>query len=190
MATNFLFESFKHPRRTGAIAPSSRALACALASDMELETASLVVEFGPGTGAVTREILARVPLGARVVAVEANPVFCRSLRVAFPEVLVEQATVARLPYLLERRGLGPVDAIISGIPWTLVSSEARRRDLAATAAVLRDGGLFATFLYRHGLVLPAAIDLREQLGRRFRDVWKGPAVWNNLPPAVVLRCRK
>mgnify|MGYP006302680487 CR=1 FL=1 len=188
MSTNFLFESLRHPRRTGAIAPSSRALSRALVSRMGIEQAGLVVEYGPGTGVVTREIAARMAPGATLLAVEANPTFCEELRGRFPGILVEQTTVSALPALLERRGLGPVDVIVSGIPWTLMTAQERRRDLAATVQALREGGRFAMFLYKHGLVLPSAIDLMDRLGHAFARVERSRTVWSNLPPAVVLRC--
>jgi phospholipid N-methyltransferase len=190
MATHFLLESLRHPRRTGAIAPSSRALARALLEPMDLQRARLVVEYGPGTGVITREIVARLGPDGRLLTVEANAAFCRELQARFPEVLVEQATVAALPRLLERRGLGPADAIVSGIPWTLMSSEERRRDIATTLEALRPGGRFATFVYKHGLVLPSADDLLFRLGRAFRKLERGRTVWSNLPPAVVLHCER
>jgi phospholipid N-methyltransferase len=190
MTTNFLLESLRHPRRTGAIAPSSRALARALLERVDLRRARLVVEYGPGTGVITREILSRLDPEARLLTVEANRAFCEELQRAFPEVIVEQATVAALPALLSQRGLGPVDAIISGIPWTLMTNVERSRDIATTARVLRPGGHFATFVYKHGLMLPSAADLFGRLGHAFQKVERGRTVWNNLPPAVVLNCRR
>ena len=188
MSASFLLQYLRHPRRTGAIAPSSRSLARALVGGMDLERARLVVEYGPGTGAVTREIVERLAPGARFIAVEASPVFCARLQQTFPELLVERATVSSIPRLLAERGLGPVDAIVSGIPWTLMKNEERERDIEATVRVLRRGGRFSTFLYKHGLVLPAAADLVERLGSSFSTVERERTVWNNFPPAEVLRC--
>lgn len=190
MTTNFLIESLRHPRRTGAIAPSSRALARTMVQGIGLENAEFVVEYGPGTGVVTREIVARLSPGAKLIAVEANRSFCEELQRRFPRILVEQATVSGLPGLLARRGLGPVDAIVSGIPWTLMTAGERQRDLAATCEILRPGGRFTMFLYKHGLVLPSAIDLMERLEQAFARVSRTRTVWSNLPPAVVLRCTR
>ncbi|MCX5328653.1 MULTISPECIES: hypothetical protein [unclassified Streptomyces] len=68
-------EFLRSPRLTGAIAPSSPALALALAQAMtaglDLRRADVVVELGSGTGAILR----RLAPGARLIAVELNPAF-------------------------------------------------------------------------------------------------------------------
>jgi SAM-dependent methyltransferase len=54
-----------------------------------------VLDVGAGTGALTRELMAR---GAAVVAVEPSPEFTRALRLAFPQIEVHEAPAERLPF--------------------------------------------------------------------------------------------
>ena len=54
-----------------------------------------VLDVGAGTGALTRELVAR---GARVVAVEPSPEFARTLRSRFPELEVHEAPAEELPF--------------------------------------------------------------------------------------------
>ena len=61
--------------------------------------------------------------------------------------------------------------------------------MAATVASLAPGGVFATFAYVQGTVLPAGKRLRALLEDRFAAVETSPVVWRNAPPAVVYRCR-
>ena len=60
----FLSHFRKSPRTVGAIAPSSQRLARAMLDGLTLEPGSRVVELGPGTGAIKREIARRLPPGA------------------------------------------------------------------------------------------------------------------------------
>jgi SAM-dependent methyltransferase len=54
-----------------------------------------VLDVGAGTGALTRELVAR---GATAVAVEPSPEFTRALRERFPDVEVHEAPGERLPF--------------------------------------------------------------------------------------------
>lgn len=54
-----------------------------------------VLDVGAGTGALTRELVAR---GATVVAVEPSPEFTRALRSRFPQIEVHEAPGEELPF--------------------------------------------------------------------------------------------
>ncbi|MFD8814847.1 rRNA adenine N-6-methyltransferase family protein, partial [Streptomyces sp. NPDC059627] len=72
-------EFLRRPLMTGAVASSSRRLAYAMTEGIGLEQARTVAELGPGTGVFTDAILARLASGARLVAVELNPVLAARL---------------------------------------------------------------------------------------------------------------
>ena len=55
----FLSEFIKHPKNTGAIAPSSNILAKAMVDAIDFDVAKCIVELGPGTGSFTKEIMKR-----------------------------------------------------------------------------------------------------------------------------------
>jgi SAM-dependent methyltransferase len=54
-----------------------------------------VLDVGAGTGALTRELVAR---GGKVVAAEPSPEFVRTLRLRFPHVEVHEAPAEQLPF--------------------------------------------------------------------------------------------
>ena len=56
-STRFLKSLVAAPRLTGAVAPSGRALARAMATATGLPSHGLIVELGPGTGPVTRSLI-------------------------------------------------------------------------------------------------------------------------------------
>src|SRR5438270_8819364 len=74
---------------TGAILPSSRFLARAMASDLKGPRGpARILEVGPGTGAVTREIVRLLLPGDRLDAVEINPSFVAHLRRRLDEAVL------------------------------------------------------------------------------------------------------
>src|SRR6201996_6672843 len=78
----FLFfrNFFRHPRMLGSIIPSSRFLIKQLMQPIDFERARVIVEYGPGVGGITAEILRRMRPDARLIAIETNPDFVQFLR--------------------------------------------------------------------------------------------------------------
>ncbi|MFG3024466.1 rRNA adenine N-6-methyltransferase family protein [Streptomyces sp. NPDC048254] len=88
-----------------------------------LERARLVVELGPGTGVFTDAILARLTPGARLVAVELNPVLAARLPATRRDtrLTVVEGSAAELAAAVGE----PVDAVVSGLPWTVMPRQRR-----------------------------------------------------------------
>ena len=82
------------------------------------------------------------------------------------------------------------DCIISGLPWAAFSQKAQEELLGAVYSSLEYGGEFLTFVYIHGLLLPAGKKFRRLLKERFSSVKKTRIIWGNLPPAFVYHCKK
>jgi phosphatidylethanolamine/phosphatidyl-N-methylethanolamine N-methyltransferase len=177
----------RHPRTTGAIAASSRRLARTMTGDLGIERASLVVELGPGTGAITDAILDRLPPGGRLVAVELNPTLASGLAHRYRNRPVDVVTghAAGLADLLDARA----DAVVSGLPWAAMSREEQRRILDAIDRVLCPRGGFATFAYVHAAGLGPARRFARQLTERYPTVARTRVAWANLPPAFVWQAR-
>ncbi|GAA2642729.1 methyltransferase domain-containing protein [Dactylosporangium fulvum] len=182
---SIFWEFLRRPRMTGAVAASSPALARVLTDGLRLEGARTVVELGPGAGAVTGTILRRMPAGARLIAVERNGHLAERLarRYRGRPVEVIHASADRLADLVP----APVDAVVSGLPWTVMPPPVRRRILDAVGAVLAEDGGFTTFAYVHAAWTPPGRRFADDLAVRFRSVERTRVVWANLPPAFVHR---
>jgi len=178
-------EFLRHPFLTGAVAPSSPRLARAMTEGLGLESASVVVELGPGTGAITEAILQRINPRARLVVVELNRALADELafRFAGQPVQVLHDSAANLARLVP----GPIDVVVSGLPWTVMAAHQQRRILDAIARSLGPSGRFSTFAYLHAGWTPPARRFTEELARRFAVVQRSGVVWHNLPPAYVHR---
>ena len=186
----FAGEFLLHPVLVGAIAPSSRELALRMVRWIDWESACTVVEYGPGTGAFTEQILQCKRPDTAFFAVELNSQFAAALAGRFPDVTILQDSVANIEALCQQQGVSEVDAIVCGLPWAAFSDREQSAYLDAMMRVLKPGGHFATFAYLPGMVLPAARRFRGKLRSFFGEVRVSPTVWMNIPPAFVYQCRR
>jgi phospholipid N-methyltransferase len=189
-SVRFLREFVRAPKITGAVAPSSPALAETIVQWIDWPHTRALLEWGPGTGSFTARILARKPSHSRYMAMEINPELCEVLRERFPNVELHQESVANVAQLCHREGIEQVDCVVSGLPWASFSDAMQDQFLEAMMGVLRKGGQFTTFAYIHGIALPAGRSFRQKLRRYFSEVSESEVVWLNLPPAFVYRCRR
>jgi phosphatidylethanolamine/phosphatidyl-N-methylethanolamine N-methyltransferase len=165
------------PLRTGAVMPSSKALARAMARAVDPQAPGPVIELGPGTGPVTAALVERGIDPSRLVLVEFNPDFCRLLRTRYPTATVIQGDAYRLRRLLETTLKEPAAAIVSGLPLLTKPLRTRLRLLADAVAVMKPGAPLVQFTY--GVVPP--------IPKTLAGVSAEPSnlVWMNIPPARI-----
>lgn len=186
----FLAAVLRSPATVGAVAPSSSRLAARLATVVPRIGEPVVVELGPGTGSVTTAIEYRLAGRGRHVAVEIDPVLANYLRAEHAGVEVLVGDAAELERLFAEYQVPAVDAVVSGLPWSLIDADVQRAIVDATARSLRPGGCFTTFAYLHALSMTRARQFRTLLGEVFDEVLTTRTVWWNLPPAVTYVCRR
>ncbi|HEY2253261.1 MAG TPA: methyltransferase domain-containing protein [Planctomycetaceae bacterium] len=203
-------EFFRQYRRrfqtTGAVAPSSRFLARALAKPIERHAGPCrVLEVGPGTGAVTRRIVRLIKPADRFDLVELNETFVTVLKQRFAEepdfrAVAERSAVHQCP-IQEFRSEAPYQFIVCGLPFNNFPAEMVREIFGAFFELLAPGGVLSYFEYMYMRPLRKAVSnragrerlgalegvLHEYLGRyRFRRDW----VFVNFPPAWVQHLRR
>jgi phosphatidylethanolamine/phosphatidyl-N-methylethanolamine N-methyltransferase len=192
--TTFAVEAVADFRTVGAIAPSSRYLARAMLGPLPLETARVVVEVGPGTGAMTHTLLNLIPLNAKLLAFEINSRFSRYLktRISDPRLVVINASAETLQKEVDRRGYERVDAVVSSLALGLMSDRKRRAFLGGLASLLGEAGVFTQYQYVHRLQMKnrriRKFRLAPLLQAYFSSVQRR-TIWRNLPPAFVFACR-
>jgi phosphatidylethanolamine/phosphatidyl-N-methylethanolamine N-methyltransferase len=188
-AAVFLRQFLRSPRTIGAVVPSSRALARVMLAPIDFASAGAIVEFGPGTGAFTGEIAARLAPGCRYLGIEQNPRFVQELTRRFPQLLFVHGSVADLTAILAEYRVGAIDAIICGLPWATLPISLQETVFRAMRMAMAPGGAFVTFGYLQSLMLPGAQALRRRLRREFAEVTQTSPVWRNVPPAFAYICR-
>ncbi len=185
-------EFWIRPTVVGAVAPSSRGLARRMLEGLDLERAGAVVEFGPGTGSFTEEIVRRVGPETTFFAIERSPEMAAAMRERFPGVRLYEESAGDVERLCEREGIAPgtVDYIVSGLPFAAFPAELQNEIIDAAVRVLRPGGRFVTFAYYVANLKDAGRRFRRLLEAKFDGVERSRGVLLNMPPAFVYRCRK
>jgi phospholipid N-methyltransferase len=137
---------------TGSVVPSSRALARALTRPMRaVPSPRRILEVGPGTGAVTAEIVRQLRPEDRFDIVEINGDFVAYLRGRFanePDFrrCQEQSQIMHLP-LQEAPGEGIYDFMISGLPLNNFSLDLVDELYRSYMRLLKPEGTLSCFEY-------------------------------------------
>ncbi|MEX2515081.1 MAG: rRNA adenine N-6-methyltransferase family protein [Candidatus Paceibacterota bacterium] len=185
----FLKEIATHPKKIGAIAPSSKKLAKLMVDSAEITADDVVVEIGPGTGAFTDNIRARISKSSQYVGIEINEKFVQHLRQQYPQITVHHGDAENIVEYLSMDGHDTCQRVISGLPWTSFSDEKQQNLLRQIYTALDKDGLFLTFSYVPFHQLPRGRLFRSNLARIFTQVTKTSVV-RNLPPAFIYICQK
>lgn len=210
---------------TGAVLPSGRALASALARyvrEADKRTAEKgsqvaaarpagdragrrLLEVGPGTGAVTMQIVHDMRPDDRLVLVERNEEFVAWLRDRLADVPALRAAADRITLLhMAIEDLPedePYDVIVSGLPLNNFTADSVSQILAKLQRLLAADGMLSFFEYvaiRKVKTLASRASERERLrsiGRQFSELFRGQEVARdlvlaNVPPAWVHHVRK
>jgi phospholipid N-methyltransferase len=175
----FLQEVLTAPRMVGAIAPSSRHLAKAMAVWVPQNNRGFVLELGPGTGSVTQALLDRGLPPERLVAVEKSVKLADHLQNRFPRIQVVVGDALDLESLLARYldHVKLFSHVISSLPLLNFPPEVADRIARSVYSLMAPGAKFVQFSYHLGNHKTKALAL-------FRPV-KSKLVWLNIPPARI-----
>ena len=166
----------------GSLIPSSRFLVNKLLGEVDWARARVFLEYGPGVGTFTTEILRRMRPDAVLVVMETNADFVRFLRgkVRDDRLHVVHGSAADAGTALARLGLSHADYVISGIPYTTMPAEAREAVLRTTHAVLHPNGAFLVYQFTR-TVLPYLQRVFGLIRQDFEPL--------NVMPARLFYCR-
>ncbi len=179
----FLQGWLRRPRQTASIVPSSPYLGRMMAAQIDPQ-GGRVMEFGGGTGALTREILARGLPASNLEVVEIDETFARNLHRSFPAVKILQAP-AQSVLNDSAGGAGGYQCIISGLPLLAMSKALEEAILAEAFRLLQPGGSFIQFTYSPCPPVSDSVAKALDLG-----VERIGTIVRNVPPATVFRYRR
>lgn len=183
MNLRFLIQYLRDIRGVGAVAPSSRFLARKMVASVDFERAKVIIEYGPGTGVFTAEIVKRMQPGTRLLAVETNPSFYKKLHAKYkdtPGIDIINASAEHVGKFHKERSLPAPDYVISGLPFAAFPADVSQAILEATAKLIGKRGEFITFQY--------TLLKKGLLERYFGDIHVSREL-RNIPPAYILRCK-
>lgn len=194
-ALQFFSQGLRHSSTVGAVWPSSRGLAEAMARPVfaARDRAARILEVGAGVGPVTYELTARLTPGDVLDVVELNPAFCATLRERFAGVL-PGPVIHEADVLDHDPGL-PYDFIVSGLPLASFPADRVEAIYRRFFELLAPEGrliMFEHLGFRPALAAVAVGEVRRRMHRivdfeaRLRPLQvDARAVPFNVPPALV-----
>lgn len=182
--TLFIKELVNQPRQVGAVLPSSKKLAKAMAKWLPKDSHGLVLELGPGTGVVTDALIERGMAQERLVAIEMSAKMAEHLQKRYPKATIINGDAFKLDEILKKhtpKG-SKVDVVFSSLP--LLNFEPSLADDLARKikAVLPPDGKLIQYSYNVANKQPKA-------AAHFHFV-ASDLIWLNVPPARVIVYKK
>ena len=203
----FFSIAFRNMKTVGTICPSTPMLAKALAqSVIDAQSPKRVLEVGPGTGPMTKEILKALRPGDEFDVVELSSEFCHDLetrilgpwrrrlkntRITLHNAAIQEAELDAASY----------DCVVCGLPFNNFEHELVESIMHRMLELLRPGGELSYFCYLGAKTMKSTVI--DEAGRRnLRAIRRledelhlthsgsREVVLANFPPAEVRRLRK
>lgn len=149
----------EQPKAVGAIIPTSSVTARRMASVIDTSSGLPVLEAGPGTGVITKAILAHGVKPENLYAVEYSPDFVKHLRACYPGVNVVEGNAFDIRKTLTE-AFGDAtptqfDSVVSGVPLLNFPVEDRVAYLDSLLDLIPDGRPVVQLTYGPKSPIPA-----------------------------------
>ena len=178
----FLLQYIIKPRTVGAIMPSSKHLAQKMIATINFSDANYIVEYGPGTGVFTDEIINRRSNNTVILLIEYNYEFFISLMKKYKDehnLYVIYGSAENVDKYLVDYNIPYVDYIVSGLPFASLPKNMSAAILRKTKNVLKKDGKFITFQY--------TLFMKQYINKYF-GIININREYMNIPPAYILNC--
>ena len=174
----FLRGFLKNPVMVGSVIPSSKVLIDRMLAPVRWDEVKLFVEYGPGVGTFTRQVLDRLPADARLIAIDTNADFIDFLKKDIDDerLVAVAGSAAEVEKIIEAHGFAKADYILSGLPFSTLPPGVGEAIGEATAKAIRPGGAF--------LVYQFSPKVRDFIAPYFERIERG-FEWVNVPPATL-----
>lgn len=168
----------------GAVTRSSKYVVNAIMRSLVGQSFDRVVEYGPGDGVMTKEILRRMPKDGELIVVETNPKFLKVLKkIEDPRLEIIKGTAQEVSRDLKNSYHASVNLVLSSIPFSILKSFEREDIVSNTFNMLEDSGKFIVFQYS-----PLMLNLlKKYFGTRTINT---QFELRNLPPCFIMSAQK
>lgn len=185
--TIIYIKNFVRDKYVASITPTSKFAVERICDQIDFKGRKVIVEYGPGTGVFTLNLLRHMGPDSRLIAIERNPDFFRILQrdITDSRLKLFNDCARNVLKVLKSCGEGEVDYILSGIPFSLFPREIKTHILGNAHTALKNGGRFLA--YQNFIQLPDF--LRNHLERIFHNV-HARLILHCLPPLVLFESIK
>lgn len=177
MSLSFFKKFLENPLQIGAITPSSRKLSREIAALVDLKLTGSVIELGPGTGVITRELLNHGVKKEQLWLLEYSQEMATALNQAFSDLHILCGDASEMNQLLPEAA-SPVSTVVSSLPLLSMSKKKRAKIIEALSLLMPTGTRLIQFTYGwyHSSIFEKEAWLKKTHSKTI--------VWN-LPPARI-----
>ena len=180
---DFFKVAVKNLKTSGTIAPSSRFLAKKMVKNIDFSSSKVLVELGPGNGAITHQILKKLAPDSQLICFEVNDEFYNHLKmINHPQLTVLKASAEHIDVELEKLGHTKACHIVSSLPLTIIPKDISHSILENSLKSLVKNGTFVQYQY--------SLTYYKHLKQVFKESISLDFEVLNIPPAFVYRCKK
>ena len=182
-STRFFTHFFRRGSQIGSITPSSRFLAKKITQRIHFDRCDILVELGPGTGAFTTSLLEKMRPTSKLILIELNDVFFKTLQDSFqdPRITVVHGSATELKPILTQLGIAQADCIISSLPLAIFPKSVVNQLLTSAYDALKEEGCFVQFQY--------SLQYKKRIAKLYGNIHVAFTAIN-FPPAFVYTCTK
>ena len=179
----FFREAIKTLKTSGTVMPSSSFLAKKMLQNIHFDSADIIVELGPGNGAITKFILRKLHPTATLICFEINENFHKTLsEIKHSQLIVLKSSAENLEEELLRLGIHEVNYIVSSLPLTIIPEKITNVILSQSYQVLKPNGTFTQYQYSLSYFKKLKQFFRHSISLKFELL--------NFPPAFIYLCKK
>lgn len=179
----FFKKFLSNPRIIGSVIQSSPFLVSKMVKPVDFSKAKVIVEFGAGTGVITKKILKKMSPDSILLCFEVDKDLSKEIKNKIKDhrLKVVSDGAEKLERYLRRYDIFEVDYIISGLPLVVLPEEVKNGVLDQINTYLKKGGQYVQFQY--SLVSRKSFqEMFAQMEIHFTLL--------NIPPAFVYVCTK
>lgn len=178
----FAKEALASIKNIGAIAPSSKYLVNNIVKHIDFGENQVVLEFGPGNGAITKQILKKLPASSKLISLEINTSFfnhCKNQFSTYQNFQVHNHSAIEFDTLLAQLQIEKIDYLVSSLPLAIIPESELKIMFEKVPNYLINDGSFLQYQY--------SLNKYKYLKEVFDEVKLGFTPIN-LPPAFVYKC--
>jgi phosphatidylethanolamine/phosphatidyl-N-methylethanolamine N-methyltransferase len=172
----------RRPLAIGAVLPSGRAAARAMARELPARRSGVVLELGGGTGSLTQALLDAGCDAGELIVIERERALAQALRRRFPQLRIVEADARALGSVLADQKIQSLSGVVSSLPIKWFGLAAQRAIVDACLARLTPDAPFLQLTNALASPLPM-----RALGLDGVEVAR---VWAQLPPVQIWRYRR
>ena len=179
---DFIVEFLRESKSVGAIHPSSKRLTQKIIKKINFEKSNVIIEYGPGTGTFTEELIRLKSKNCKLVLFELNLTFFTILNNKYGHlvnVYIYNESAEKVVEILAELKIKHVDVIVSSLPLAVIESKIVDKLLINSHNLLSNDGKFIQYQY--------SLKSKTKLKHIFSKVKTGFTI-RNIPPAFIYEC--